>query len=95
MWRIVFAASATAAFVASAKLTGDVPTSSVILYVPDMSQTSPSSGCFWFQILLSSEILAGIPRFPFIIHTSSGIFVFISLPTGNIHLTASVCNAPA
>src|SRR5580704_2435750 len=31
-------ASAIAAFVASAKLTGDVPTSSVILYVAAMSQ---------------------------------------------------------
>jgi hypothetical protein len=34
MFRSVFAASATAAFVASAKLVGEVPTSSVILYVP-------------------------------------------------------------
>ena len=34
MFRSVFAASATAAFVASAKLVGEVPTNSVILYVP-------------------------------------------------------------
>jgi hypothetical protein len=31
---MVFAASATAALVASAKLLGEVPTSSVILYMP-------------------------------------------------------------
>jgi hypothetical protein len=34
MFRSVFAASATAAFVASSKLVGEVPTNSVILYVP-------------------------------------------------------------
>jgi len=36
MFRSVFAASATPALVASAKLVGEVPTSSVILYVPGM-----------------------------------------------------------
>ena len=36
MFRSVFAASATAALVASAKLWGEVPTSSVILYIPAM-----------------------------------------------------------
>ena len=42
IWRIVLAASLTAALVASAKLTGDVPTSSVILYVADMASALPS-----------------------------------------------------
>jgi hypothetical protein len=41
MWRIVLAASLTAAFAASAKLTGDVPTNSVILYVPGMVSILP------------------------------------------------------
>jgi hypothetical protein len=37
MCRTVLAASATAALVASAKLVGEVPTSSVILYIPGIT----------------------------------------------------------
>src|SRR6266568_4995287 len=42
MLRTVLAASATADFTASAKLTDDVPTISIFLYVPDILGSPPS-----------------------------------------------------
>src|ERR1700687_1949387 len=42
MLRTVLAASAAADFTASAKLTAEVPTISIFLYVPDITGSSPS-----------------------------------------------------